>query len=410
MDKEGGTGADRHTMHEIIKSILGRVQQRWTGEARTGTNALVLTGGGTRAAYQAGVLQYIAEAFPETSFPILTGVSAGAINAAHLANHRGTFAESVGSLVAWWGQLRTEHVLEPSSSVGFLLKMVRRGGREELGEALPRHGMVDTAPLRSYLAEKLQADNGYLSGITNNIREGRLRAMAVVTINYGTGQTVIWVQGGSLSALDRPNRIGVPTTLMVEHIMASTALPFLFPAVRIGNAWYGDGGVRLSNPLAPAISMGADRILAIATRYARSRGEADIPNVNGYPPAAQVFSLLMDAVFLDTLDQDVATLERVNQLVARLPLHKRMGLRSVKLLTIRPSIDLGKLAGEYEPHLTGVLRLLARGLGSSDTKSPDWLSMLLFIPEYTQRLIEIGHRDAAQQHEKIVAFLDGVST
>jgi NTE family protein len=352
------------------------------------------------------VLQYIAEAFPTTSFPILTGVSAGAINAAHLANHRGTFAESVANLVNWWGQLRTEHVLAPSSSVGFLLKLLRRGGREEIGEAFPRHGMVDTAPLRAYLLEKLQADNGSLAGITYNLKTGRLRAIAVVTINYATGQTVVWGQGHTLDTLNRPNRIGMPATLSVDHIMASTALPFLFPAVRIGNAWYGDGGVRLSNPLAPAIYMGAHRILAIATRYARSRSEADTPNIIGYPPAAQIFSLLMDAVFLDTLDQDGATLERVNQLVAQLPPHRRMGLRAIKFLMMRPSVDLGKLAGEYEPDLTGVLRLLARGLGSSDTKSPDWLSMLLFIPEYTRNLIDIGYRDAARQHDRLAEFLE----
>jgi NTE family protein len=368
-------------------------------------SALVLTGGGSRASYQAGVLQYIAEAFPDAHFPILTGVSAGAINAAHLANHGGTFPESVANLTAWWGQIRTEQVLEPSSSVGFLLKMVRRGGREELGEALPRHGLVDTAPLRAYLQEKLRAENGHLSGITRNLERGSLKAFAVVTINYGTGQTVSWMQGRNLNAWERPNRVGITTTLTVEHIMASTSLPFLFPAVRLGDAWHGDGGVRLAHPLAPAIYLGADRILAIATRYERSRSEADVPSAYGYPPAAQIFGLLMDAVFLDTLEQDGLLLERINQLVTQLPQRKRMGLRPIRFLMIRPSVDLGKLAGEYEPYLTGVLRLLARGLGSGDTTSPDWLSMLLFVPDYTRRLIEIGHRDAAQQHDRIAAFL-----
>jgi NTE family protein len=392
-------------MRTVIKTTLSGFQRLFKPGAPPADNALVLTGGGTRASYQAGVLQYIAEAFPEARFPILTGVSAGAINAAHLANHRGTFAESVGNLTAWWGQIRTEHVLEPSSSIGFLLKMVRRGGREELGEALPRHGLVDTAPLRAYLQEKLRTNNGHLSGITSNIEAGRLKAFAVVTINYGTGQTVSWMQGRNLRAWERPNRVGVQTTLTVEHIMASTSLPFLFPAVRLGESWHGDGGVRLAHPLAPAIYLGADRILAIATRYEPTRSEANVPSVYGYPPAAQIFGLLMDAVFLDTLEQDGLLLERINQLVTQLPVRKRMGLRPIRFLMIRPSVDIGKLAGEYEPHLTGALRLLARGLGSSDTSSPDWLSMLLFVPDYTRRLIEIGHRDAAQQHDKIAAFL-----
>jgi NTE family protein len=392
-------------MPNVIRAALGGLTHLLTPATRPADIALVLTGGGARAAYQAGVLQYIAEAFPQARFPILTGVSAGAVNAALLANHRGTFPECVGNLVAWWGQLRSEEVLEPTSGLGFVWKMVRRGGREEIGEAIPRQGMVDTAPLRVYLQDKLRTENGQLSGITTNVQEGRLKAFAVVAINDGTGQTVTWIQGRNISAWERPNRVGVPATITVDHIMASMALPFIFPAVRIGEAWYGDGGIRLSNPLAPAIYMGADRILAITTRYERTRSEADVPNVSGYPPAAQVFGLLMNAVFLDTLDQDIITLERINQLVAQLPPRKRQGLRPLKLLVIHPSVDLGKLAGEYEADLTGAVRLLARALGSIDTKSPDWLSMLLLVPEYTRRLIEIGHRDAAQQHEKIAAFL-----
>lgn len=165
--------------------------------------------------------------------------------------------------------------------------------------------------------------------------------------------------------------------------------------------------MRLSNPLSPAISLGASRILVISPRYGRSRSEADVPSVYGYPPAAQIFGLLMNAVFLDTLDQDIHTLEQINGLVAQLPRRHRMGLRPIRLLVMRPSVDLGKLAGEYEADLTGVLRLLARGLGSVSTTSPDWLSMLLLVPEYILRLIEIGHRDAARQHEQLADFLAG---
>ena len=179
--------------------------------------------------------------------------------------------------------------------------------------------MVDTAPLRVHLQDQLRTENGQLSGITANVQEGRLNAFAVFATNYGTGQTVTWVQGRNIQAWESPNRIGVNAAITVDHIMASMALPFLCPAVRIGEAWYGDGSMRLSNPLSPAITLGASRILVISPRYARSRSEADVTSVYGYPPAAQIFGLLMNAVFLDTLDQDIHTLEQLNRLVAKLP-------------------------------------------------------------------------------------------
>jgi NTE family protein len=392
-------------MHNAIKATIDGFANRFKPDVQSHENALVLPGGGARAAYQAGVLQYLAEAFPEAKFPILLGVSAGAVNSALLANHSGTFPESVGNLVSWWGQLQTENVMEPTSSIGFVRRMLRRGGREEIGEAIPRQGMVDTAPLRVYLQDKLRTDNGQLAGITANVGEGRLKAFAVFATHYGTGQTVTWVQGCNIEAWESSNRVGVNATITVDHIMASMALPFLFPAVRIGDAWYGDGGVRLTNPLSPAIHLGASRILVISPRYERSRSEADVPSVYGYPPAAQIFGLLMNGLFLDTLDQDIHTLERINRLIAQLPRRHRMGLRPIRLLVMRPSVDLGKLAGEYEADLTGVIRILARGLGSISTKSPDWLSMLLLAPEYTRRLIEIGHCDAARQHEQLADFL-----
>jgi NTE family protein len=392
-------------MRNVIKATLDGFANRFQPDVLSHENALVLPGGGARAAYQAGVLQYLAEVFPEARFPILIGVSAGAVNAALLANHRGTFPESVGNLVSWWGQLRTEDVMGPTSGIGFVRRMVRRGGREEIGEAIPRQGMVDTAPMRVYLQDMLRTENGQLSGITANVQEGRLKAFAVFATNYGTGQTVTWVQGRNIQEWENPNRIGINATITVDHIMASMALPFLFPAVRVGEAWYGDGGIRLSNPLSPAISLGASRILVISPRYERSRSEADVPSVYGYPPAAQIFGLLMDAIFLDTLDQDIHTLEQINRLVAQLPRRHRKGLRPIRLFVMRPSVDLGKLAGEYEANLTGVIRLLARGLGSVSTKSPDWLSMLLLAPEHTRRLIEMGHRDAARQHQQIADFL-----
>ncbi|MDX1429736.1 MAG: patatin, partial [Rhodothermales bacterium] len=213
-----------------------------------------------------------------------------------------------------------------------------------------------------------------------------------------------WVQGRNIGRWERPSRIGINTTLTVDHIMASTAIPILFPAIRIGDAYYGDGGMRLSAPLAPLVHLGSTRILAISTRYQRSRAEADDPAFVGYPPMSQIFGLLMNAIFLDALDQDALTMERINELLAQLPARKRMGLRPIELLVLRPSVDLGKLAGEYESKVTGVLGLISKSMGGKRSKSPDWLSMLLFEPDYVSRLIEIGYEDAHDQRATLEGF------
>ncbi|MBT8400046.1 MAG: patatin, partial [Rhodothermia bacterium] len=199
-------------------------------------------------------------------------------------------------------------------------------------------------------------------------------------------------------------RVGINTTLTVEHIMASTAIPILFPAIRIGDAYYGDGGIRLSAPLAPLVHLGSTRILAISTRYQRSRAEADDPAFVGYPPMSQIFGLLMNAIFLDALDQDALTMDRINALLEQLPARKRLGLRPIDLLVLRPSVDLGKMAGEYESKVTGVLGLISRSMGAARSKSPDWLSMLLFEPDYVSRLIEIGYQDAHDQRAQLERF------
>ncbi|SRR5690554_596644 len=369
---------------------------------------LVLTGGGARAAYQVGVLQYISDYIPQAGFSILIGVSAGAINAAHLANHPGRYRDATSRLLSNWREIRSEHVFEMESLLNlfrsFLSRTLRGDGTRENMRSL--HAFADTAPLRGHLEEMLDTEDGRLVGISRNLASGKLRAIAILTTNYTTGQTISWVQGDSILGWERPNRVGVHTRLTVDHIMASTSLPFLFPAVQIGDHWYGDGGIRLAAPLAPAIHLGADRIMAISTRYSRSRAEADQPVIEGYPPASQIFGLLTNAVFLDALDDDAVILERINRLVERLPRKSRMGLRPVELLLLRPSVDLGKLASEYEYSLPGTLEAISRLLGTGETRSPDWLSMLLFEHDYVNRLIDIGYEDARRQHEKIVSFFN----
>ena len=369
--------------------------------------ALVLTGGGARAAYQIGFLRCLARTMPAESFDVITGVSAGAINAAYLAAHPGPLAATVDELDDVWTGLTPERVfrvgrLSLASSVArWGLRLISGGG-----PATPQtRGFLDTSPLRALLEECLGPVDGEIPGIADNLERGRLSAVALTTLNYGTGQTVTWVQGCAIPAWERPARLGVNTRLTVDHVLASAALPLVFPAVRLAGSWCGDGGVRMLAPLAPAIHLGADRILAISTRYARSRAEAARPAVSGYPPPAQIAGTLLNAIFLDSVDHDARRLERVNRLLSRLPRERWDGLRPVRLLVLRPSVDLGRLAAEYESRLPGGFRFLTRGLGTRETASPDFLSLLMFEADYLKRLIEIGEEDADRRGPEIAELL-----
>jgi NTE family protein len=368
---------------------------------------IVMGGGGARAAYQVGFLRCLARHYPHLRISYITGVSAGAINAAHLAAHHGTFLQAVEELTGLWGNLRVEDVfrVDLSSlaihSLRWAVQLVSGG----LAGRTPRRGLVDTQPLRRFLGEVLHAVDGELTGIRYNLERGRLKAVALSTSSYTTGQSVTWVQGDDIQEWERPQRRSRNTVLTIEHIMASSSLPLFFPAVALENGWYGDGGVRLAAPLSPVLHLGARRVLAISTRYDRSQAEADRPTVVGYPPPAQIMGVLMNSIFLDLLDHDALRLERLNRLLERLPPEDSMGLRPVKLMVLRPSTDLGRLAGRYEPQLPRMFRFLTRGLGTRETESPDFLSLILFQPDYLRALMEMGERDAEARLDEIVAFL-----
>lgn len=399
----------RATTAVVIDRIVRKMKGWFEPDNDPPTYGLLLSGGGARSAYQAGVLRYMSEAFPGTYFPIMTGVSAGAINAAHLGNQTGTFVEATEHLVDSWRGLTLDNIVEVESGFSMLWGLLRQQTSEEapLSSADVRHthGLLNTTPLWNYLQEQLEAPDGELTGIRQNVNKGRLQAIAVITTNYTTGQTVTWVDGGDFDVWERPDRIGVQTDLTLNHVMASTSIPLIFPAVKIGNAWYGDGGIRLSAPLAPAVHLGANHILAISNRYQQSRAEADQPAIRGYPPAAQIIGILMNSIFSDALDQDGVTLERINALVNELPPEKRHGMRPINLLELRPSRDLGRLAQEYEAEIPSSLRFLTTGLGTHETESPDWLSVLLFEPGFIDRLLDIGYHDARRQHDQIARFL-----
>ncbi len=376
---------------------------------KNGSLALVLSGGGARNAYHAGFLAELSQSFPELSFDILTGASAGAINLAHLAASEKPLPMALEDLVGIWSRIEMGDVFDVSTNslAGHVASWAFRLLSGRPGKGPNMQGMVDTAPLRRLLQRELNTDGGPVKGIRENIERGRLRAIAVTATNYTTGRTVTFVQGQDIENWERANRVSMEVEIGVEHIMASTSLPFFFPAVKVGDAWYGDGGIRMNAPLAPAVHLGADRILAISTRFPRSAEQAERDRSPGYPPPAQILSTLFDAVFLDMFDYDAHQLERYNRLLYDLPKPLRGSLRPVKLLLIRPSQDLGRLANEYEPKLPRAFRFLTRGLGTRKSGNNDALSIISFQHEYLTRIMDIGRTDARANHEALSAFLTG---
>ncbi|MDQ6801396.1 MAG: patatin-like phospholipase family protein [Acidobacteriota bacterium] len=371
---------------------------------------LVLTGGGARAAYQVGVLRCIARHLPNAKFDIITGVSAGAINAVFLASRHAPLRDIVEEVDSVWRQLRVQDIMEIDASA-LVRNVVTWGTKLVSGgaPAAPRvHGLVDTAPLRKVLERlfPLNAD-GEIIGVAENIARGDPKAVAVTTLDYTTGQTVTWTQGSNVEMWERPLRRSVLAKISVDQIMASSALPIVFPAVKVGRHYHGDGGIRLSAPLSPALHLGATRILAISTHYDKTFSEADEPQTVGYPPPAQILGQLANAVFLDVMDEDAVRLERSNALLSEIPPDRRHGYRLVDFTSIRPSQDLGKLAGAYEPQLPRGFRFLTRSLGTRETSNADFLSLLMFVPEYLQKLIEIGDADAEARIKEIVKLLEG---
>ena len=372
-------------------------------------HALVLTGGGARAAYQVGCLRYIAKAMPNYRPQILTGTSAGAINAVHLAASQKPWGEAVEDLYELWLSLNTERVY-----VTRLSNLARRvmiwglrvvsGGR--LGRADVR-GMVDNAPLRQFLGAHLPLKDGArIGGIQENLEAGLLEALAVITTNYGSGRAVAWVESKDDVSWSHGQLRGYETDMTLDHVMASSALPLFFPAVHLEDAWHGDGGIRLNAPLGPARHLGATRILAVSPR---AKPVASLPYElrEPYPSPAQIAGVMLNSVFLDNLDYDAVNMDRINKLLARVEPEEYGDFRPIDVLVLRPREDLGKLAREHEVELPSSFRFFESGLNNRSKRTSDTLSMVIFEREYLSLLMRLGEEDAQERHDEIEAFLAG---
>jgi NTE family protein len=275
--------------------------------------------------------------------------------------------------------------------------------RERMPASL--RGLMHMGPLRTFLSECID-----LEGIRRNIDSGRLRAVGLSATSYATGDTVTFVDGvDDVEMWRRYRRLAVRATLSIDHLMASAAIPIVFPAIRVGNAYYGDGSLRQSAPLAPVIHLGATKILAIAMRSRPTTTFAGAERrTPAYPSPAEVLGTLLHSVFLDALDADAERLLRVNDLLESLPPETRLvePLRPIQLSMVRPSRDVGAMASGLEPRLSLLPRLALRSLGGDQVRSSGLLSYLLFEPEYTGLLMELGYEDVGKQWGDIARFLE----
>jgi len=377
----------------------------------TQKTGLILAGGGARAAYQVGVLRAVAELLPADSrqpFPIITGTSAGAINALGLAGRLGSFRSRTRALTAIWASLSSDAVYRTdargvmSNGARILWSMLKPSARPEHPLAL-----LDNSPLEALLSDIVQ-----FSRIEDAIARGELEGIAVTAMNYSNGRSTTFYQGQAhLEPWMRAHRRSIPCQLTVEHLMASAALPTLFPAVKLAENYFGDGALRQSRPLSPAIRLGADRLFIIGVSESRDDFN-QAPKAEAAPTIPQVLGQMLNAVFLDSIQTDLETLHQINALVRQVTSKQLdaaglQNMRAIDTLTISPSRSLGELAREHINELPRSMRWFLERTGSiKDSGSGGALSYVLFEQGYCQTLMQLGYGDAMERADDIRAFFD----
>ena len=393
---------------------------------------LLLTGGGARAAYQVGVLQAIVDLrrryqpaaegeIQGSPFSIICGTSAGAINAAAVACSADDFRMAVARLSRVWGHFEAGHVYAAdamsiartgakwlrSVSLGWLL------ARSKHFKVTPPRSLLDNSPLGKLLERAVPLER--LSGL---IQQGHLQALAVTASSYSSGQHVTFYEGVEhLRPWIRSQRLAVPCNVTRDHLMASSAIPFIFPAQALpmqngGTEYFGDGSMRQTAPIAPAIHLGAERILVIGAGRMRQAGETQQPvNASDYPSLAEIAGHALSSIFLDSLAVDIERIQRINQTLSLVPPDKRgnSALKPVELLVIAPSERVDEIAAEHTRDLPFMVRALLGALGVSSARKKKQrgealASYLLFEAGFTRELMALGRADAMKQEEALRKF------
>jgi len=379
-------------------------------EAMAGKSGLVLAGGGARAAYQVGVLQAFKEILPDPKvnpFQIICGTSAGAVNAGALAVHADDFGRAVDNLLEVWRHFEPRHVYR-SDFPGVAVNSGRWLGGLFFGAWLKnrRISMLDNRPLESLLARRLD-----FSRIEPNIKAGALDAVAITCSGYTSGQSCSFFEGAEhFEGWQRSQRIGIKTRLGVEHMMASSAIPFLFPPHKLNREFFGDGSMRQIAPVSPALHLGADRVVVIGTARIRhdspERTRGDL-----YPTLAQIAGHVLNSIFLDSLAVDLERLERINRTISCVDPQtlKKMGLslHHVDVLVLTPSEPLETIAVKHVRSLPWTIRFLLRSVGAMRRGGANLASYLLFERGYCNELIQLGYNDTIKRRDEVEAFLAG---
>lgn len=370
--------------------------------------ALLLMGGGARAAYQVGVLRAIDEMLGHPTrnpFPILCGTSAGAINAATLAVHASNFSAGVDDLFDVWSNFRARQVyrvdafgIAGSGARWLFALMFGWLVRQNL------RALFDNTPLGELLRAHLD-----LSRIQDAIDSGALFALSVTAFGYSSGESVSFFQAAlSAQSWGRMQRAGARTKIAVEHLLASSAIPFCFPAVKIHREYFGDGSLRQVAPMSPAIHLGAERVLVIGVA---NRSKHERRSAEGYPSPAQIGGHILSSIFLDSLEMDIERMRRVNNTVRMIPdgvlKENNVQLRSIDVMVIEPSQRLDQIAVSHLRALPWTVRGLLRSIGAMSKGGGAFASYLLFEPSYTRALIELGYKDAMHSSGELKKFVNG---
>lgn len=382
--------------------------------ARSQATALVLSGGGARGAYQVGVLRGIFEITQSLSisdpFQILTGVSAGAINTAYLAAYADHFEAATQRLCAFWGGIHSEQIyrtdIRSIGQIGIHWAFDALSGGYRLGQQA--RALLDTTPLAGMLAERIPFPN-----IAENVQRRILSGVAVSATNYATSECIsFYMANATLSPWRRSRRIGREQLISTSEVMASAAIPIFFPPINIGREFFGDGCLRNTAPLSPALHLGADRLLIIGVRKAAPETttaseiiESPLDATDHEPSIARILNVLINAVLLDGVDADIERLSRINRTVGLLAPEARAKtpLRKIDWLYIHPSEDVAKIAMDEMLSMPRLIRYLIAGLGSA-VEAADLISYLLFEPSFCCRLLDLGYKDAMAQEKAIVEF------